>query len=176
MFSSRTTVLLAALLLPLTACGVGDDDDQAAKAISDSIMSSQEEQAGGNAQMFAMPREDADCIGEGFVDEIGTEQLQEYGFLTEDLKAAEDFTNVEMSKEDASAAADTVIECTDVQQMMSEAMGDVDERTRECFEEVLTEDALRTLFTKMFSGQQEEAGQELIQPMMECAAPGLQDQ
>ena len=119
---------------------------------------------------------DADCIGEGFVDEIGTEQLQEYGFLTEDLKAAEDFTNVEMSKEDAGSAADTLIECADVQQMMSEAMGEVDAKTRECFEEVLTEEALRSLFTKMFSGQQEEAGQELIQPMMECAAPGLQDQ
>lgn len=176
MLISRPTVLLAALLLPLTACAGGNDDEEAAKAISDSIMESQENQASGNAQMFAMPREDADCIGEGFVDEIGTEQLQEYGFLTEDLKAAEDFTNVEMSKEDAAAAADTLLECADVQQMMSEAMGEVDAKTRECFEEVLTEDALRSLFTKMFSGQQEEAGQELIQPMMECAAPGLQDQ
>ena len=176
MFTSRPTVLLAALLLPLTACGGGDDDAKAAKAISDSIMESQQNQASGNAQMFAMPRKDADCIGEGFVDQIGTEQLQEYGFLTEDLKAAEDFTNVEMSKEDATAAADTLLECADVQQMMSEAMGEVDAKTRECFEEVLTEDALRSLFTKMFSGQQEEAGQELIQPMMECAAPDLQDQ
>jgi len=176
MFTSRPTVLLAALLLPLTACGGGDDDAKAAKAISDSIMESQDNQASGNAQMFAMPREDADCIGEGFVDQIGTEQLQEYGFLTEDLKAAEDFTNVEMSKEDATAAADTLIECADVQKMLSEATGEVDAKTRECFEEVLTEDALRSLFTKMFSGQQEEAGQELIQPMMECAAPDLQDQ
>ena len=59
MLTSRPTVLLAALLLPLTACGGGDDDAQAAKAISDSIMESQEGQASGNAQMFAMPREDA---------------------------------------------------------------------------------------------------------------------
>jgi len=176
MLTSRATVLAAALLLPLTAaCGGSDDDAQASKAISDSIMESQEEQSG-NAQMFAMPREDADCIGDGFVDRIGTEKLQEYGFLTEDLKAASDFTNVEMAKEDAEAAADTVIECADVQKMMSQAMGEVDAKTRECFEDVLTEKALRSLFTKMFSGQQEEAGQELIQPMMECAAPGLQDQ
>ena len=172
---SRPTVLLAALLLPLTACGGGDDDAKAAKAISDSIMESQEDQAGG-AQMFTMPREDADCIGEGFVDQIGTEQLQEYGFLNEDLTAAEDFTDVKMSEEDAGSAADTLIECADVEQMMSEAMGEVDAKTRECFEEVLTEDALRSVFTKMFSGKQDEAGQELIQPMMECAAPDLQDQ
>jgi hypothetical protein len=173
MLTSRTTVLLAALLLPLTACG-GGDDAEASKAISDSIMKSQEQQSG--QQMFAMKREDADCIGEGFVDEIGTEKLQEYGFLTEDLKASSSFTDVEMAKEDAEAAADTLLECTDVQGMMANAMGDVDAKTRECFEEVLTEDALRQLFVKMFSGQQEEAGQELIQPMMECAAPGLQDQ
>lgn len=175
MLTSRSLVLPAALLLALSACGGGNDDAEAAKAISDSIMASQEDQTGGDAQMFAMPREDADCIGEGFVDEIGTEKLQEYGFLTEDLKAAEDFTNVEMSEGDATAAADTVLGCTDVQAMMSKAMGEVDAATRECFEEVLTEDALRSLFTKMFSGQQEEAGQELIAPMMECAAPGLQD-
>ncbi|HEX4977430.1 MAG TPA: hypothetical protein VFV40_06145 [Nocardioides sp.] len=176
MFTSRPTVLLAALLLPLTACSGSGDDEKAAKAISDSIMESQEKQTG-NAQMFAMPREDADCIGEGFVDEIGTEQLQEYGFLTEDLKASEDFTNVEMSKEDAGAAADTLLECADVQEMLTKAMGDqIDAKTRECFEGVLTEDALRSLFTKMFSGQQEEAGRELVQPMMECAAPDLQDQ
>lgn len=171
---TRPTVLIAALLLPLTACGGGADDDKAAKAISDSIMASQKSQTGG--QMFVMPREDADCIGDGFVDEIGTEKLQEYGFLTDDLKAAEDFTNVEMSKEDAAAAADTLLECADVQEMLSKAMGEVDAKTRECFEEVLTEDALRSLFTKMFSGQQEEAGQELVQPMMECAAPDLSDQ
>lgn len=176
MLTSRPTVLLAALLLPLTACGGAGDDEQAAKAISDSIMESQEKQAGASAQMFALPREDADCIGEGFVDTIGTEQLQEYGFLTEDLKAAEDFTNVEMSREDAAAAADTLLECADMQAMLSKAMGEVDARTRECFEEVLTDEALRSLFTKMFSGQQEEAGQELIEPMMKCAAPELQDQ
>lgn len=176
MLTSRPTVLLTVLLLTLAACGGGDDDAQATKAISDSIMASQENQEGGNAQMFAMPREDADCIGEGFVADIGTEELQEYGFLTEDLTAAEDFTNVEMSQADAESAADTLLECADVQQMMAQAMGEVDTKTRECFEEVLTEDALRSLFTKMFSGQQEEAGQELIAPMMECAAPDLQDQ
>lgn len=173
---SRPAALLAASLLTLTACGGGNDDAEAAKAISDSIMKSQEDQSGATAQMFAMPREDADCIGEGFVEAVGTEQLQEYGFLTEDLEAADDFTDVEMSEEDAGAAADTLLECADVQEMMSQAMGEVDAKTRECLEEVLTEDALRSLFTKMFSGQQEEAGQELIAPMMECAAPDLQDQ
>lgn len=175
MLTSRPTVLLAALLLPLTACGGGGDDEKAAKAISDSIMASQKDQSGAG-QMFVMPREDADCIGEGFVDEIGVDKLQEYGFLTDDLKAEEDFTNVKMSKEDAEAAADTLLECADVQEMMAKAMGDVDAKTKACFEEVLTEDALRSLFTKMFSGKQEEAGQELIEPMMKCAAPDMGNQ
>jgi hypothetical protein len=172
---ARLTAAAAGLLLTLTACGGGGDDAEASKAISDSIMKSQEQQQGGTGDIFAMQREEADCIGEGFVDKIGTEQLQEYGFLTEDLKAAEEgLTDVKMSTEDAEAAADTLLGCADVQQMMTKAMGEVDAKTKECLEGVLTDDALRSLFTKMFSGNQEEAGQELIQPMMKCAAPDLQ--
>ena len=86
-----------------------------------------------------------------------------------DVEGRATWTNAEGQAQDAS-----IIRF--VNQMMTEAMGDVDAKTRECFEEVLTEDALRSVFTKMFSGKQDEAGQELIQPMMECAAPDLQDQ
>lgn len=176
MLTSRPAVLLGTLLLALTACSGGDDDAKAAQAISDAIMESQEGQQGAGAQMFTLPREDADCIGAGFVDEIGTERLQEYGFLTEDLESASNFTDVEMSQEDAASAADTLLACADVQQMMGTAMADFDAETRACFEEVLTDEALRSLFTKMFSGRQDEAAQELTAPMMECAAPDLQDQ
>ena len=170
MTKTRVTAAVAALLLTLTACGSGDDD-QAAKSISDSIM---KEQEGASADVFKMKQEEADCIGEGFVSEIGTDQLQEYGFLTEDLKTAEELTNVKMSTADAEAAADTLFDCADVQKMMTESMGDLDEKTKTCLEEVMTEDALHDLFTKMFSGKQEEAGQELIEPMMKCTAGATQ--
>ena len=166
--AARVTAL-AGVLLSLTACG-GGDDDAAAKAISDSIM---KEQEGGTADVFAMERSEADCIGDGFVEEIGVEQLQEYGFITEDLKA-EPMTSVTMETADAEAATGVLFDCADVTELMSEAMAagqQVDEKTQQCLEDVLTEEKLRTMFTLMFSGKQDEANQEIVRPLMECAAP-----
>lgn len=160
---------LAALALLVSACGSGDDE-QAAQAISDSIMEGQD---GAAADVFTMEREEADCIGQGFVDEIGVDQLQEYGFLTEDLDA-EPITGVTMEQADAEAATGVLFDCADVTGLMSRAMASgqqLDEKTQKCLEDVLTEDKLRTMFTLMFRGQQEKASQEVIGPMMECAAP-----
>lgn len=167
MTMTRVTAAVAGLLLTLTACG-GGDDEQAAKAIADSIM--KEQKASGSSDVFQMQQEEADCIGEGFVAEIGTDKLTEYGFLTEDLKAADKLSDVKMATEDARAAADTLFDCADVQKMMTDSMGEMDPKTRSCIEDVMTEDALRQLFTKMFSGKQEEASQELIEPMMKCTS------
>ena len=58
--------------------------------------------------------------------------------------------------------------------MMMQSMGDLDAKTKKCIEGVMTEDALRDLFTKMFSGKQEEAGQDLIAPMMKCTSGAQQ--
>ena len=55
-----------------------------------------------------------------------------------------------------------------------QSMGDLDAKTKSCIEGVMTEDALRDLFTKMFSGKQEEAGQDLIAPMMKCTSGAQQ--
>jgi hypothetical protein len=172
MTTTRVTAAVAGLLLVLTACGGNGDDEKAAQAISDSIM--KEQKASGSSDVFQMKQEEADCIGDGFVEEIGTDKLKEYGFLTEDLKTADRLTDVKMSTEDASAAADTLFGCADVQKMMTESMGDLDPKTKACLEDVMTEDALRDLFTKMFSGKQEEAGQDLIAPMMKCTAGATQ--
>jgi hypothetical protein len=164
---------IAALTLALSACGGGSEDDEtAAKAISDSIMNEQD--GGGATDVFAMKRSEADCIGDGFVDEIGTEKLQKYGFLTKVLEANESLTTVKMSTADAEAAADTLFDCADVQQMMLGSMGDLDAKTKKCIQGVMTEDALHGLFVKMFSGKQEEAGQELIAPMMKCTTGAQQ--
>jgi hypothetical protein len=172
MTKTRVTAAVAGLLLVLSACGGGGDDEQASKAISDSIM--KEQKTSGSSDVFQMKQEEADCIGDGFVDEIGTDKLKEYGFLTEDLKTADKLSEVKMSTEDARAAANTLFDCADVRKMMTESMGDLDPKTKACLEDVMTEDALRSLFTKMFSGKQDEAGQELIAPMMKCTAGAQQ--
>jgi len=83
-------------------------------------------------------------------------------------------TSVKMETADAEAATGVLFDCADVTELMSEAMAagqQVDKKTRECLEEVLTEDKLRTMFTLMFSGKQDQANQEVVRPLMECAAP-----
>jgi hypothetical protein len=175
MTKTGVTAAAAGLLLLLSACGGvggGGDDEKASQAISDSIM--KEQKASGSSDVFTMKQEEADCIGDGFVDKIGTEKLQKYGFLTEDLKTADKLTEVKMSTEDAQAASDALFDCADVQKMMTESMGDLDPKTKACLQDVMTEDALRSLFTKMFSGKQEEAGQDLIAPMMKCTTGATQ--
>ena len=165
-----TVAVLVALAATLSACGGagGGDDAKAAKAISDSIVSDQD----AGSDVMQVGREDADCIGDGLVDKIGTDQLQEYGLLTEDLKVDKQVTNVKFSTEDAKAATDTLFDCTDVMGMISKTMPTqgMDEATRKCFEDVLTEDAVRGMFVNMFSGKQDEASKALVEPMMKCAA------
>lgn len=161
---------VAGLALTLSACGGSGDDEQAARAISTSIMEGQD---GAATDVFTMKRAEADCIGEGFVDEIGVEPLQEYGFLTEDLKA-EPMADVAMETADAEAATGVLFDCADVPELMSQAMASgqqLDEKTRKCLDGVLTEEKLRSMFTLMFSGEQDKASQEVVGPMMECAAP-----
>ena len=172
MTKTRVTAAVTGLLLVLTACGGGGDDEKASQAISDSIM--KEQKTAGSTDVFQMKQEEADCIGDGFVNEIGTDKLKEYGFLTKDLKTADKLTDVKMSTEDARSAANTLFDCADVQKMMTDSMGDLDPKTKACLQKVMTEDALRDLFTKMFSGKQDEAGQDLIAPMMKCTTGAQQ--
>jgi hypothetical protein len=162
----------AVLALGLTSCG-GNDDDAASKALSDSIMKSQD--SSNASQFFAMKRKDADCIGDGMVDKIGTDQLQEYGMITKDNKANKDVTAVKMSGDDAESATDVLFDCTDVPSMMQKAVGDsgqIPAEMQDCVNKALNEENLRSMFTKVFSGKQEEAQQELIQPMMKCQSGG----
>ena len=176
---TRTLAVAAivGLALALTGCsasdsGSGADQQQgeAAQAISDSIMG---EQDGATEDVFAMKRAEADCIGQGFVDDIGVEQLQEYGYLTEDLKA-KPLTSVTMGTADAEAATSVLFDCADVLGLMEQAISTgqkLDPKTQKCLHDVLTEDKLRSMFTLLFSGKHDQAGQEVIAPMMECAAP-----
>ena len=146
MTKTRAAVF-AGLLLSVAACGGSGDEEEAATAISDSIM---KEQQGSTDTIFAMERTEADCIGDGFVDGIGIDQLQEYGFLSEDLKA-KPMSNVTMETGDAEAATDVLFECADVTELMSEALaqgGQVDAKTRACLEDVLTE--VMALFPSRF--------------------------
>lgn len=152
-----------ALSLTLTACG-GGDDEQAAEAISASMMEQSDTE-------FPVDEEQADCVGEGLVDEIGVDQLQEYGMLTDDLTVNESVGQVTMEEGDADSAAEVLVGCLDAETMMAEQLGADDtmtEEQRECMADVLDDDALTTLFSLMLQGKEEEATGDLMEPLMAC--------
>lgn len=155
----------------LAACG-DNADATAAKSISDSIVS---DQKAGNTQVLNVNRKDADCIGHGLVDRIGTDKLQKYGLLTSDLKMKKDVTSVHMSTPDAKAAADTFFACTDVMKMMHTAMEAstmVTPKVKACMDKALTKPSVHSMFVSMFSGNQGEATRNLSATLMKCAVPG----
>ncbi len=171
------TILAAAaatvLALTLSSCG-SNDDAEASQAISASIMKAQKSGSDSASQLLNLKQKEADCIGNGLVDKIGTDQLRQYKLLTKDNKAGQDVTQVKMSKGDAEAATDVLFGCTDVPGMMQKAMnssGQVPAEMRGCVNKALNEQALRGMFTNVFQGNEEQAKKDLIQPMMKCAQP-----
>lgn len=172
MKKTLVAVVLAALALTTTGCG-NKDDQTAANNISASIM---KEQKSGSSQVMQVKQKDADCIGKGLVDKIGTDQLQKYKLLDKNLKMNESVTSVKMSTDDANAAADTFFNCTDVMGMMKNAMeqgGSVPPKVKACMNKALTKDAVHQMFVSMFSGKQDQATQGLQSSLMKCAALGM---
>lgn len=163
----KTRALLVAgglaLALSLTACGQ-DDDAEAAEAISANMM--QESDDG-----FTVDQGQADCVGEGMVEEIGVDQLQEYGMLTDDLQVNDSLGEVTMEETDADSAAEVVVGCVDAQAMLAEQLsadGTLTEQQQQCISEALDDDAVTMMFSLIFQGKEDEATSDLMGPLMSC--------
>ncbi len=165
-----TAAVLTTLALLVSACG-SNGDDEAAQNISDSIMKAQKSSSS-SSEFFSVKRKDADCIGKGFVDKIGTDQLQQYGLLDKDNKVKGNVTGLKMSAGDAKSATEVLFGCTDVQSMIKKAMantGQVPKAMKACVDKALTEDNLRSMFNELFQGDSKAANKALVQPMTKCA-------
>ena len=171
----KTLAALVTALLALTVSSCGTNDDaQASKAISAKIMKSQKASQSAS-QLFSMKQKNADCVGNGLVDKIGTAKLQKYKLLTKDLKAGQDLTAVTMSAGDAKSATDVLFGCADMPGMVQKAVaksGQVPAAMTTCVNKALDDKNLRVVFTKVFNGKSSEAQQALIKPMMACGLGG----
>lgn len=172
MHRALPAAVLTAFVLALSGCG-GGDDATAAKAISDSLMKDNSSSA---TQLLTMKRKDADCIGDGLVDKVGTDKLKKYGLLTEDNKSKTGINDVKMSATDAKATTTVLFDCTDVEAMMESAVtktGSLPAKVKTCVTKALTEDTLRPLFDEIFQGNQDEATKALTGPITKCAVAGV---
>ena len=160
----RTIGATAVLALALAACG-GSDDEAASKAIADSIMDS-------NDETFEVTQEQADCVGDGMVEDIGADQLVEYGIITVDNKASDGIESVKMSEDDAQAAADTMQDCADIKEIFTGAMGELPEEAKTCIDEKLTDEVLNEFLVSVFMDDQEAGTQNLMTALTECMSAG----
>ena len=185
MRKTAAAVAIAVLTLGAAGCGNNHDDahaaaarkaraeqSKAASSLSDKIMSSQ--RSGSSSQLFSLTRKQADCIGKGFVDKIGTDRLQKYGVLDKSLTAKEGVDNIKMSAPDATSASGVFFDCADVSAMVRKIVarsGQIPQQFQSCVNKALNDDSLRPVFTKVFEGRQQDAQKALVQPIMKCA-PG----
>jgi hypothetical protein len=159
-------VLCASLLFTLSACGDGDDD-KATAALSKSLR--QNDGAGD----FQLSQKQADCVAENMVDNVGTDDLQKYGILNEDMKVEKEVGNVKMSEGDAKGAADAMTDCVDAVDLVVKALGDsAGKAAGDCLRDKLKEDDIHDFFQALFQGDQDAASKQLMEPMMGCATAG----
>ena len=133
----RIAAAVVALALPLSACS-NADDEKAAEGVSKSLQQ-------GDEGDLKVSKDDADCIGEKMVDELGRDKLVEYKIIDKDYNATDE-TADDMSEDDAGTTADVFQGCTDVKKLFLDAMGDsVPQDAKDCMDEKLTDDVMQEL-------------------------------
>jgi hypothetical protein len=147
----KTGAVLCTLLLALTACGGGDES-----AAKDSIKASlldNPDLAGGTE----MTDEEAGCVSDGMVDDLGVEKLQDYKLLDDNAEIIEDAQPDDFSAEDADALADTIVGCVDVEELLSERMGATMEQMTDeqasCITDAFDEDTIKDIISAGFQGE-----------------------
>jgi hypothetical protein len=182
--------VVVALALPLAGCGSSGgsgggsggsarsarsaDDTKAAKAISAAILKN--ENGGGATDLVSLTKAQADCIGNGMVDKVGTKDLQTYKLLDGNLEARNDVTAAHMSASDAKATTDVFFGCADVKGLVKKAVGastaGSSSKLKNCIDKALTEANLRAFLTATFEGKSAQAQSLLTRPLSGCVTAG----
>ena len=152
------------LLVALTGCGESEED-QASAAVSAGLLKEQD-------GAFKFTQEQADCVGDGFVEEIGVDQLKEYGLITEDLEASDKPIEAKLTGDDAAGAGKVLVDCVDAAQLFKDAMltgVDLSPEVESCIDDALTDEVLTQFFSATFSEDQ-AAASEATAPLQECLA------
>jgi hypothetical protein len=176
---AKTLAVVATLCLALTACGgdggggEGNADEEKASANLKAYFLEESDDAAG----LDITEEQAGCVSDGVVDEIGIDQLQEYGLLTDDLEVEKnaELDEKEITAGDADSLAGTFVDCVDVKGLITKQLGDLPQATqkqKDCISDALTDDALEEMLSQVFQGNEGQATSKLQSKMMACVTPG----
>ena len=184
MLRSARVLVPAAVLALTTLTGCGGDDEADASSLSKDEQTAADNlasqivrsgsMAGGGSSRNAVTDEQASCIGEGAVTEVGLEELQSYGILTEELLVDRSIQGVEMEKDDADALARVFVECIDAEALFEQRFLDQlpprgsEAKQRACVEEAVGADAVQKVLSASFQGRSTRAYGELERAVAAC--------
>jgi hypothetical protein len=168
---TKTVAVLCAALLALTACG-GGDDETARENIKASLLDRGEDLAG-----TEITDEQAGCVSDGMVDEVGVEKLQDYKLLDEDLKIQEDAEAEDMERGDAEALAKVFVDCVDMEAMFEEqfasgAGAQLTDEQQSCITDAIDGDVIEKALADTFQGKEADPAAELQGDIMACVTGG----
>ena len=161
----KTVAVLCAALMTLSACGSGDDD-KARENIKTAVLEDETDLTGGTKPT----EEQADCIADGMVDDVGVEALQEYKLLDEDLEINEEADPTDMKEEDADALAAVFVDCVDVEELVAGSFAgqELSEDQQECISESIDEDAMKDGLSASFQGEEDDGFAAMQEKLMAC--------
>lgn len=172
----KTAAAICAAVLTLSACGSGDDD-QAKENIKSAVLEDEGSEFTGGTKPT---EEQAECISDGMVDDVGVEKLQEYELLTEDLEINKGANPTDMAEEDADALAGVFVDCIDVEEMFASQLGSGEQElpaeAQECVKDAIDEDAMKAGLSASFQGKEDEAFTAMQEEMMGCVMGSLPEQ
>lgn len=102
-----------ALTAVLSSCGDGSDQERAIAALKADMVAN-----AGMTTGQAVDDTQTTCVAKGAVSSLGVAKLQDYGLLTDDLRAGESIQGVQLAPEDADTMAGVFAACIDVEAMM----------------------------------------------------------
>jgi hypothetical protein len=175
----KSVAVLCAALFALTACGGGNDteaDPETAEAKENIKASLLEE--GGNLAGTEVTDEQAGCVSDGMVDEVGVDKLQEYKLIDEEFKISKDAQPTDMEQGDAEAMAAVFTDCVDMEELFEEQFSTgpmADQLTDEqqtCLKDAVDDEVIESALADTFQGKQADPAEGVQADLMACVTGG----
>jgi hypothetical protein len=178
----KSVAVLCATMFALTACGGGGDggteaDPQSAEAKENIKASLLEE--GGKLAGTKVTDEQAGCVSDGMVDEVGVDKLQEYKLLDDELKISEDAQPTNMEQGDAETLAGVFTDCVDMEKLFEEQfssgpMADqLTQKQQDCLKDAVDAEVIESALADTFQGKEADPTAGIQADLLACIGPGI---
>ena len=165
---------VAALALPvcLLLAGCGSDDDQQAVASLKSQILGNNALSGSNE----ITSQEASCIANGAVDDLGVDTLKKYDVLDDDLEVDKKLNEVTFAAKDADRLAGVFVGCSDVEKIFEDRLVDqlapsrpkAKAEVETCVRDAVTPEAVRGILAQSFEKTDATDYADLVERLKGC--------